>query len=98
MASAVALTLAGFALLAWLPVPDRVRAAGVVESSVFRQLSSESAGFLAELWVKPGARVSAGQPLLRLENPDLLLEIQASRMQLQQIQAIARTSRLISFR
>ena len=87
MASAVALTLAGFALLAWLPVPDRVRAAGVVESSVFRQLSSESAGFLHELWVKPGSRVSAGQALLRLENPDSVLEIQASRMQLQQIQA-----------
>jgi putative peptide zinc metalloprotease protein len=87
MASAVALTLSGMALLAWLPVPDRVRAAGVVESRVFRQLSSESAGFLAELLVKPGSRVSAGQALLRLENPDLLLEIHASRMQLQQIQA-----------
>lgn len=87
MASAVALTLSGMALLAWLPVPDRVRAAGVVESQVFRQLSSESAGFLAELLVKPGSRVSAGQALLRLENPDLLLEIHASRMQLQQIQA-----------
>jgi putative peptide zinc metalloprotease protein len=87
MASAVTLTLAGFALLAWLPVPDRVRAAGVIESNVFRQISSESAGFQDELLVKPGSRVSAGQALLRLKNPDLLLEIYASRMQLRQIQA-----------
>lgn len=85
--SAMVLVLAGFGVLTWLPLPDRIRAAGVVESSVFRQLSSDSAGFLAELLVKPGSRVSAGQALVRLENPDLLLEIRASRMQLQQIQA-----------
>lgn len=85
--SAMALTLAGIGVLGWVPVPDRIRAPGVVESSVFRQISSESAGFLAELLAKPGSRVSAGQPLVRLENPDLLLEIHASRMQLQQIRA-----------
>ncbi len=85
--SASVLALAGLGLLGWVPMPDRVRAAGVVESSVFRQLSCESAGFLAELLVKPGSRVNAGQMLVRLENPDLLLEIVASRMQLQQIQA-----------
>lgn len=84
--SAVVLAVLLLGLLGWVPFPDRIRAAGVVESVVFRQLSSESAGFLSELLVKPGARVSAGQALVRLENPDLLHEIRASRMQLQQIQ------------
>jgi putative peptide zinc metalloprotease protein len=83
-AAVLALVLLGF--LGWVPFPDRVRAAGVVESKVFRQLSSESAGFLAELLVKPGEQVNAGQALARLDNPDLLVEIRASRMQLQQIQ------------
>ena len=73
-------------LLGWVPFPDRIRAAGVVESKVFRQLSSEAAGFLVELLVKPGGQVTAGQALARLENPDLLAEIRASRMQLQQLQ------------
>ena len=81
-----ALALVSLGLLGWVPFPDRIRAAGVVESIGFRQLSSESAGFLAELLVKPGGRVSAGQALARLENPDLLIEIRALRMQLQQIQ------------
>jgi putative peptide zinc metalloprotease protein len=85
--SAGLLAMVFFALLAWVPFPDRIRATGVVESLVFRQLSSDSAGFLSELLVRPGARVNAGQALLRLENSDLLLEIHASRMQLQQIQA-----------
>jgi putative peptide zinc metalloprotease protein len=85
--SAAALAMLLFGLLAWVPFSDRIRATGVVESLVFRQLSSDSAGFLSEVLVKPGTQVSAGQALLRLKNPDLLLEIRASRMQLQQIQA-----------
>jgi putative peptide zinc metalloprotease protein len=85
--SAGALAILLFGLLAWVPFSDRIRATGVVESLVFRQLSSDSAGFLSEVLVKPGTQVSAGQALLRLKNPDLLLEIRASRMQLQQIQA-----------
>jgi putative peptide zinc metalloprotease protein len=87
IASAVVLASVVFGVLGWVPMPDRVRAPGVVESSAFRQLSSESAGFLAELLAKPGSRVSAGQALLRLENPGLLADIRASRTQLQQIQA-----------
>jgi len=82
--SVLAVLLLG--VLGWVPFPDRIRAAGVVESKVFRQLSSESAGFLVELLVKPGGQVTAGQALARLENPDLLAEIRAARMQLQQVQ------------
>lgn len=86
ISSTVVLVVILLGALGGVPFPDRVRAAGVVESAVFRQLSSESAGFLSELLVKPGAQVSVGQPLLRLENPELLASIRASRMQLQQIQ------------
>ena len=84
--STVVLAAVLLGVLGWVPFADRIRAAGVVESMVFRQLSSESAGFLAEVLVKPGSQVSAGQALVRLANPDLLVEIRASRMQLQQVQ------------
>jgi len=86
MVSVAVLAAVLLGLLGWVPFPDRIRAAGVVESKVFRQLSSEAAGFLVELLVKPGGQVTAGQALARLENPDLLAEIRASRMQLQQLQ------------
>jgi putative peptide zinc metalloprotease protein len=52
-----------------------------------RQVNGESSGSLAEHLVMAGSWVHAGQALVRLENPDLLLEIRALRMQLQQIQA-----------
>lgn len=87
IAAALLLAVLLLGLLGGVPFPDRVRATGVVESQVFRQLSSESGGFLAELLARPGAQVSAGQPLLRLDNPELLLSIRASRTQLQQLQA-----------
>ena len=85
--SSTVVFLAGVGVLGWIPMPDRIRAFGVVESTVMRQVNGESSGSLAEQLVKAGSWVHAGQALVRLENPDLLLEIRALRMQLQQIQA-----------
>lgn len=84
--SATAIVLAGVGALGWVPMPDRIRAFGVVESSVVRQVNSESSGFVVERLVKAGSWVREGQALVRLENPDLLSEITALRMQLRQIQ------------
>ena len=85
--SSTVIFLTGLGVLGWIPMPDRIRAYGVVESTVMRQVNGESSGSLAEHLVMAGSWVHAGQALVRLENPDLLLEIRALRMQLQQIQA-----------
>lgn len=85
--STVVLMVLLLGILGGVPFPDRVRANGVVESVGFRQLSNESAGFLVELLVKPGSQVTAGQALLRLENPELMASIRAARLQLQQLQS-----------
>ncbi len=87
IASVLVLLVLAVGVLGGVPFPDRIRAAGVVESVVFRQISTESGGFLAELLAKPGGRVSAGQPLVRLQNPELLVAIRAARMQLEQLKA-----------
>lgn len=90
IAVTVGLVAGLFALLALVPVPDRVRAPGVVEASNFRDLNSETAGFLVERISAPGQAVAAGQALIRLQAPELELEQRAAEMQLLQVQALLR--------
>jgi putative peptide zinc metalloprotease protein len=80
-----------------VPLPDRIRVTGVVESVQSRQLYTETEGLFAELLARPGALVAAGQPLLRLEYPELDFDIRVAQMQREQlvaqkIQAISRAS------
>lgn len=79
------ITLIG--LLGMMPVPDRVRIKGVVEATRYRQLYTDAPGRIVELISRPGEWVDAGQPLLRLDNPALLLEIEAVRAQRDQWKA-----------
>ena len=74
-------------LLAGVPVPDRIRAAGVVEASHFRQVHADTAGFIAEVRAEPGGEVKKGQVLLRLQNIDLDFELRAARTQREQLLA-----------
>ena len=74
-------------VLGGLPVPDRIRVLGVVQAGQSRQLHVESEGFFTELLSPPGTVVQSGQPLLRLSNPDLDLEIRVAQMQLMQLRA-----------
>jgi putative peptide zinc metalloprotease protein len=83
----VVIAMATVVLLGLLPVPDRIRVMGVVQAGQARQLHLESEGFFAELLARPGAVVQQGQPLLRLSNPDLEVEIRAAQMQLAQLKA-----------
>ena len=97
VAISVALISVSFMLLALVPFPDRIRVTGVVEAAQSRQLHTETEGFFAELLALPGSTVSAGQPLLRIRNPDMEFDIQAAQMQREQlltqrIQAISRAS------
>jgi putative peptide zinc metalloprotease protein len=98
---AVAITLGTglvvFLLLAWVPLPDRMRVMGVVEAVHSQQLHSETEGYVMELLAKPGSLVQAGQPLLRIHNPDLPFDLQAAEMQREQlltqkIQAVSQAS------
>ncbi len=87
----VALTLVVAAVilvpLSWVPMPDRIRASGVLEASAYRQLNSESPGFLVELMALPGASVRRGEPLMRLESPELLFDLRAALLQREQLLA-----------
>jgi putative peptide zinc metalloprotease protein len=76
-----------FALLAGVPMPERVRVKGVLQASDFRELYSESGGTLVQVLVRPGSWVKAGQPLARLDNPELDHEIRAARRQREQLLA-----------
>jgi putative peptide zinc metalloprotease protein len=74
-------------VLTLLPLPDRVRAPGIVEAVDFRELNSQSAGLLVALLAEPGQTVTTGQPLVRLHAPDLETEIRSNRMQYAQLLA-----------
>ncbi|WP_130471568.1 hypothetical protein [Candidatus Magnetaquicoccus inordinatus] len=81
------LSMVAIMVLGLLPVPDRIRVMGVVQAGQSRQLHVESEGFFSELLARPGTVVQRGQPLLRLSNPDLEMEIRAAKMQLKQLKA-----------
>ena len=74
-------------LLAWVPLPDRVRVLGVIQASQFRELHIEGVGEVVEIVATPGQWVKAGEPLVRLQNPQLEFEIQSTLQQRQQLQA-----------
>ncbi len=73
--------------LATVPTPDRIRATGVMEAVTYRQLNSESAGFLVEMMALPGETVRRGEPLIRLENSELLFELRSALSQREQLLA-----------
>jgi putative peptide zinc metalloprotease protein len=76
-----------FVTLSAVPVPERVRVDGVLQAKDFRELYSQSGGTLEQLLARPGSWVEAGQPLARLQNPDLDYEIRAALYQREQLLA-----------
>jgi multidrug resistance efflux pump len=68
-----ALVLAIAVLLLW-PVPDRVSAATVIEGRVRQVVTAPFDGFIGQVMVRPGERVTRGQTLARLDARDLRLE------------------------
>jgi putative peptide zinc metalloprotease protein len=73
-------------LILW-PMPDRVRASGVVEAVQYRQLNSEATGEITEILARPGDSVQSGQPLIRLSSISLDFDLQAAREQREQLLA-----------
>ncbi len=70
---AVAL-LAGF--LAWVPMPYRTQAEGVVWLPEAATLRAGTHGFMATYLAKPGGPVQRGQPLVRHRDPALQAQVQ----------------------
>ena len=70
---AAAATL-GLLLLLALPVPDRVSASTVIEGRQRHVVTAPFDGFIAQVLVRPGERVTRGQLLARLDDRDLKLE------------------------
>jgi putative peptide zinc metalloprotease protein len=73
--------------IAWVPLPDHVRVQGVIQATEFRELHIDAAGEVVEILATPGQWVQAGQPLVRLQSPQLDFEIQSTLQQRQQLQA-----------
>ncbi|MEQ1859753.1 MAG: hypothetical protein ABMA13_07455 [Chthoniobacteraceae bacterium] len=74
-------------LLQVIPFPSHFRASGVVRAAERTELVTDTAGAVAELLVAPGGQVAKGQPLLRLVNAELQLEVAQTRARGDEIDA-----------
>lgn len=74
-------------LLGVVPFPHGFRAAGVVEASQRTRVVNETAGRVEAVLAKTGDLVKRGQPLLKLQNRELELELAATHGHLDEIQA-----------
>jgi putative peptide zinc metalloprotease protein len=73
--------------LGLLPWPHHFRAPGVIETVEHTVVAPETPGRLIEVLVPNGTRVGAGTALLRLENPELTLELAEVRSQVEETRA-----------
>ncbi len=60
-----------FGVACFVPVELKITRVGAVELAEPEEVRPEVPGFVAEIFVKDGDRVTAGQPLARLENRDI---------------------------
>jgi putative peptide zinc metalloprotease protein len=75
------------ALLFALPLPLHTVAQGVVWPPEGAQVRVRADGFVVALLAEPGARVEAGQALLRIRDPILETEVEVARARLRALQA-----------
>jgi putative peptide zinc metalloprotease protein len=69
----VTLGLAGTAgmLLAGVPLPQSMRAPGVLRAETFAEVATGAPGTIERILVESGSRVEQGTPLLEMANPEL---------------------------
>lgn len=84
---AALVALAALFSVSFIPVPVKVRCAGVVDGANRVRVTAQIAGFIRELDVRDGMRVKQGQILAVLENADLQLELALMQSQLQEARA-----------
>lgn len=83
--------------LGMVPFPDWRRASGVVEPVRRSGVFFASDGFIVEAHASPGERVSAGDPIVTIDNPELRVELSTARAELARAEvrrrsALARSS------
>jgi putative peptide zinc metalloprotease protein len=66
------------ALLQFTPLPAHFRAPGVLRSPEEAEVHNNTAGYLEEIVAKPGATVTKGQPLLRMSNQELEINLRSA--------------------
>ncbi len=74
-------------LFAVIPFPSHFRAPGLLQARERTEVVNEVAGRLGELLTKPGAKAVKDQPLVRLTNPELELEISEARATQREVQS-----------
>jgi putative peptide zinc metalloprotease protein len=79
-------------LLGVIPAPQNLRAPGVLRAVSLADVATGVEGELERIETPSGARVVAGQPLARLRNRELELQITAARAQLEELQALWRSA------
>lgn len=88
-AALAAFSAVGIAL-SWIPLPYSMVAPGVVQSEQRTTMFAEAGGVLAELPVRDGQRVRAGEMLMRFDNPDLELDYLITGQQLVELRWLIR--------
>jgi putative peptide zinc metalloprotease protein len=73
--------------LAFVPMPDHFRAPGLARAAGSFDVNAPVTGWVKNIVTPSGAMVPAGQSLLRLESPELELQISATRAELAQVNA-----------
>ncbi|MFT7691451.1 MAG: putative peptide zinc metalloprotease protein [Candidatus Latescibacterota bacterium] len=76
-----------FALLFLVPFPNSFKAPGVLKATDYVVAVNRASGQVEEVLVISGQRVNIGDPLLRLSNTELALEIKESRAGLDEAKA-----------
>lgn len=87
---AVALLVGIIGVVAWVPLPSRFRADGVVRSDPFARVYAGSAGDLVEILVPSGTMVTQGQPLVKMVSFDLDQEIELLRLDIKRVETMKR--------
>lgn len=77
--SVAAIVLGLVVLIGIIPLPDSVRAPGILQANGSNVIYLQTPGQLDKLYVRHGDKVSAGQRLASLNNTDLLAELDAAR-------------------
>jgi putative peptide zinc metalloprotease protein len=84
-AGAAALVIA---LLALVPLPSSFKSPGVLKARNEGIVVNRVAGVVSEILVSSGARVHPGEPLLRMENGELVLRIQELEGKLAEVESV----------
>lgn len=81
-----------FAFLQFVPLPHYFRASAVLQSRQWSQVITEAPGEIVEIMAVPGKSVKAGQPILRLENPELIPQLNEARAVFREVETRIRAA------